>query len=132
MYDKDMLIGVLRQTLDAVNRLMKRFEPVESVDFFTDTAGGQEKLDAICMLLIAVGESLGLSSNFGQSRKFIMFQKRGASSSCSLSPGDHAFIYHGISPGERVGVREKEYVPLSQLDHFWPKLEPRPKFKEYR
>jgi len=30
----------------------------DSPDFFTDTPRGMEKLDAICMLLIAVGESL--------------------------------------------------------------------------
>lgn len=58
MYDKEMLLEVLHQTLDAVKRIMKRFEPVESVCFFTDTTEGMEKLDAICMLLIAVGESL--------------------------------------------------------------------------
>ena len=57
-----------------------------------------------------------------------MFKKDGFSSSCSLSPDDNAFLYHGISPGERVGVRGKEKMVLSQIDHFWPKLKPRPVF----
>ncbi len=62
MSNMEMLAELLRQTLDAVERIIKRFEPVDSADFFTDTAGGMEKLDAICMLLIAVGESLKKSN----------------------------------------------------------------------
>ena len=58
MSDREMLIEFLQQTLGAVERIIKRFDPVDSPDFFTDTPGGMEKLDAICMLLIAVGESL--------------------------------------------------------------------------
>jgi uncharacterized protein with HEPN domain len=58
MYDKDLLLDVLKQTSDAVQRVLKRFEPVTSVDFFTDSPEGMEKLDAICMLIIAIGESL--------------------------------------------------------------------------
>ncbi len=51
MYDRDMLLDVLHQTLEAVQRVIKRFEPVGSVAFFTDTDDGMEKLDAICMLI---------------------------------------------------------------------------------
>ena len=58
MSDNEMLMEVLLQTLDAIKRIIKRFEPVESASFFTDTTDGIEKLDGICMLLIAVGESL--------------------------------------------------------------------------
>ena len=58
MYDKDLLLEVLAQTSDAVQRVIERFEPVTSVNYFTDTSEGMEKLDAICMVIIAVGESL--------------------------------------------------------------------------
>ena len=37
---------------------MERFKPVESVNDFTDSPAGMEKLDSICMLLIAIGEAL--------------------------------------------------------------------------
>jgi len=33
MYDKDMLLEVLQQTLDAIERVNKRFESVDSVEF---------------------------------------------------------------------------------------------------
>ena len=58
MYDKDMLLEILQQTLEAVRRVIKRFESVTSVNYFTDTPDGMEKLDAICMVIIAIGESL--------------------------------------------------------------------------
>lgn len=32
--------------------------PVKTASFFTDSPAGMEKLDSICMLLIAIGESL--------------------------------------------------------------------------
>lgn len=58
MYDKDMLLAILTQTFDAVQKVINRFESVPSVDYFTDTSVGMEKLDAICMVIIAIGESL--------------------------------------------------------------------------
>jgi uncharacterized protein with HEPN domain len=49
---------ILKQILAAVERILRRFEPVESMDWFLDSEEGLEKLDAICMQLIAIGESL--------------------------------------------------------------------------
>lgn len=58
MYNKELLLDILQQVSSAVKRVRQRFEPVTSADYFTDTPQGMEKLDAICMLLIAIGESL--------------------------------------------------------------------------
>ncbi|MGC9519809.1 MAG: DUF86 domain-containing protein [Desulfuromonadaceae bacterium] len=49
---------ILQQTENALRKILARFEPVDSVAYFTDTPEGMEKLDSICMLLIATGESL--------------------------------------------------------------------------
>ncbi len=38
--------------------MSQRFEPIKTVSDFTDSSMGMEKLDSICMLLIAIGESL--------------------------------------------------------------------------
>jgi len=35
-----------------------RSEPITRIDDFTDSPEGMEKLDGICMLIIAIGESL--------------------------------------------------------------------------
>jgi len=58
MYDKLLVSELLEQILDATNTVLTRFEVVDSSDFFLDSPDGMEKLDSICMKLIAIGESL--------------------------------------------------------------------------
>ncbi len=58
MYDQELTFEVLNQIHKAAVTLLERFEPVKSVDDFTHSPAGMEKLDSICMLLIAIGESL--------------------------------------------------------------------------
>ena len=58
MYDKKIVLDILRQIHEAAQRIIARFEPVTKVEYFTDSAEGVEKLDSISMLVIAVGESL--------------------------------------------------------------------------
>ena len=58
MSDKELVLEVLHQTAEAVGKVLRRFAPVNSIAYLTDTPEGMEKLDAICMLLIAIGESL--------------------------------------------------------------------------
>jgi len=58
MYDKSLVIEILSQILNASKTVEQRFETVNSIDYFMDTPEGLEKLDAICMQLIAIGESL--------------------------------------------------------------------------
>ena len=54
MSDKELVLEVLHQTAEAVGKVLRRFAPVNSVAYLTDTPEGMEKLDAICMLLIAI------------------------------------------------------------------------------
>lgn len=58
MYDRVLVLEILRQILHATQIVSQRFEAVDSIDYFTDTPAGMEKLDSICMQLIAIGESL--------------------------------------------------------------------------
>lgn len=58
MYDKKLAIEILNQIYHASEIIIKRFEPVKSVDDFTDSSAGMEKLDSICMQLIVIGEGL--------------------------------------------------------------------------
>ncbi len=58
MYDRDLVLEILTQIYQAAATISKRFEPIKSANDFTDSEGGMEKLDAICMQLIAIGESL--------------------------------------------------------------------------
>jgi uncharacterized protein with HEPN domain len=58
MYDIKLVISILEQIGVALDTIKLRFEPVKSVDDFTNSPQGMEKLDSICMLFIAIGESL--------------------------------------------------------------------------
>ncbi len=58
MYDQALVIDILDQIIDAIETVQERCTFAKCEDDFTDTKEGQEKLDAICMKLIAVGESL--------------------------------------------------------------------------
>lgn len=58
MYDKSLTLEILEQIFQATQRILKRVEPIKSPDDFTESESGIEKLDAICMQLIAIGESL--------------------------------------------------------------------------
>ena len=58
MYDKTLIIDILDQIIDAIEIVQERCTFAKCEDDFTYTKEGQEKLDGICMKLIAVGESL--------------------------------------------------------------------------
>ncbi|MBW1754053.1 MAG: DUF86 domain-containing protein [Deltaproteobacteria bacterium] len=58
MYDKELALEILSQILRSVQTILKRFEPIKSPEDFTVSDASLEKLDAICMQLIAIGESL--------------------------------------------------------------------------
>ncbi|MFH7325271.1 DUF86 domain-containing protein [Desulfurivibrio sp. C05AmB] len=58
MPDQELVLEVLRQIEEAAERVVTRFEPIKQVSDFTGSAAGIEKLDAICMMLIVIGESL--------------------------------------------------------------------------
>lgn len=58
MYDKDLVLEIVQQIRQSTQTILKRFQPIQSPEGFTDSETGMEKLDAICMQLIAIGESL--------------------------------------------------------------------------
>ena len=56
MYDRDLVREILSQILKALDTVIHRFDPVKTLADFTGSPVGMEKLDAICMQLIAIGE----------------------------------------------------------------------------
>jgi uncharacterized protein with HEPN domain len=58
MYDKSLVVDILNQIIEATKIVQERCLFAKSQDDFLDSKEGQEKLDGICMKLIAVGESL--------------------------------------------------------------------------
>jgi uncharacterized protein with HEPN domain len=58
MYDKELVFDILDQIVEAIEIVQERCKFASCENDFMDTKEGQEKLDSICMKLIAVGESL--------------------------------------------------------------------------
>jgi uncharacterized protein with HEPN domain len=58
MHDVELAREVLRQIHASAHTVLRRFEPIRSPDDFTASDEGMEKLDAICMQLIAIGEGV--------------------------------------------------------------------------
>ena len=56
MYDRDLANEILSQILRSLDTVVDRFTPVKSLADLTDSPSGMEKLDSICMQLIALGE----------------------------------------------------------------------------
>lgn len=57
-HDKELVKEILSQIFSALDTIIYRFSPVKETGDFTDSPAGMEKLDAICMQLIAIGEAL--------------------------------------------------------------------------
>ena len=57
-YDETLVLDILHQISEALVIIEKRCSYAKVEDDFIDSEIGQDKLDGICMKLIAVGESL--------------------------------------------------------------------------
>lgn len=57
MFDRQDLRSRLEDTLEALQRIPRRFEAIHSPDDFLAVEEGRDSLDAICMVLMAVGEA---------------------------------------------------------------------------
>lgn len=57
MYDKNLAREILSQMLDAISRIQRRFSGIANPDDFITSDEGLDQLDAIGMMLIALGES---------------------------------------------------------------------------
>lgn len=58
MYNKELAVSILTQIEDALLRLKYRTEEIHCANDFLLSPERMEKLDAACMLFIAIGESL--------------------------------------------------------------------------
>jgi len=58
MSDSELLYEILSQILEAGSRIERRFVSINSPDDFLANEDGIDKLDGICMMLIAIGENL--------------------------------------------------------------------------
>lgn len=58
MCDKELLRSSLQKIEIAIDRILERSQTILSPDDFLNTPSGVERMESICMLLIAIGESV--------------------------------------------------------------------------
>jgi len=58
MYDPELLVEKLQTLLEALERIPRRFADIDSPEDFTSSDTGIDRMDAICMILIAAGEEI--------------------------------------------------------------------------
>ena len=56
MYDRELLVERLGTVLEALERIPRRFQGMADSEDFRASADGIDRMDAICMILIAAGE----------------------------------------------------------------------------
>lgn len=57
MSDKALMLEILSQIREGINRVERRISGLNDADDFLRSDEGIDRLDAICMMLIAIGES---------------------------------------------------------------------------
>ncbi len=57
MHDPELIENIIVQILDAIGRIERRAAGITNANDFLSNDEGIDRLDAICMMLIAIGES---------------------------------------------------------------------------
>ena len=58
MFDKGLVLSILSQINEAMEKIQARTAHIKDASDFIDTPAGMEKLDGVCMLFAAAGEAL--------------------------------------------------------------------------
>ncbi len=58
MFDKQLANEILLQLISSAEKITDRFSTIKTVEDFTKSPAGMERLDSICMQLIVIGEGL--------------------------------------------------------------------------
>ena len=56
MYDHEILVDLLNKTQDCLNKIQLRVQSIDAASDLTNSPGGIERLDLLCMPLIVIGE----------------------------------------------------------------------------
>jgi uncharacterized protein with HEPN domain len=58
MYDKEIVIDLLQNMIDATQKIQHRNRNIQSIDDYLRDDAGMMLLDSLCMQLIAIGEAV--------------------------------------------------------------------------
>ena len=120
---KELALDILYDIQSAIERLEERTKSVYDVDDFLDSPNGMILLDATCMLLIAVGESLKNLDKVTDGQLLASYpdipwkQVKGMRDIISHH-------YFDIDPAQVLWITTNEITPLKRaIEHFIKELE---------
>lgn len=120
---KELALDILYDIQSAIERLKERTQEIHSIDDFLDSSNGMILLDATCMLLIAIGESLKNLDKVTEGKMLPLYpdipwkQVKGMRDIISHH-------YFDVDPSQVLWVITNEVNPLKQaIDFFIKELE---------
>ncbi|MDR3197416.1 MAG: DUF86 domain-containing protein [Planctomycetaceae bacterium] len=112
--DWEIIIDMLQQTAETLKRIKWSFTPVSNADFFIASAEGLEKLDAISMKLLAIGEILKKIDQ--KTNKLLFSQYPGIDWTGFIGLRDViAHGYYNLDPVRIFEICSKETEPLELI-----------------
>ena len=120
---KSLALDILYDIQSAIERLQKRTERIHDVDDFLCSSDGMVLLDATCMLLIAIGESLKNLDKVTEGRLLPTYP----SIPWKQVKGMRDIISHhyfDVDPAQVLWIVTNEVTPLkTAIDSFIKKLD---------
>jgi uncharacterized protein with HEPN domain len=114
MYDKSLVPDLLTQIDEAINRIQRRAAGITSPEDFLKDDAGIDRLDAIAMMLIAIGENIKRLDKITDGALLVRY------------PGIHwpgikgvrdilAHEYFDIDAEEIFNICKNDLIPLKQV-----------------
>lgn len=120
---KSLALDILYDIQSAIERLQERTEKIYDIDDFLGSSDGMILLDAVCMLLIAIGESLKNLDKVTEGKLLITYP----SIPWKQIKGMRDIISHhyfDVDPAQVLWIVKNETTPLkTAIDTFIEKLE---------
>jgi uncharacterized protein with HEPN domain len=113
MYDKKLILELLQQVDAAIVKIERRFAGINNADDFIKSEDGADRLDAIAMMLIAIGENIkSIDKISGKTllQKYPNIHWPGVKGVRDILAHD----YFNIDPDEIFAICAKDIRPLKE------------------
>jgi len=113
MYDRSLVLEQIDKVDEAIRRIERRFQGVSSAADFTGSDAGLDRLDAIAMMLIAIGENVKRIDKTTKGKLLEHFPEihwPGVTGTRDMLAHD----YFGIDPEEIYAICVNDLDPLKQ------------------
>jgi uncharacterized protein with HEPN domain len=113
-FDREAVADMLQQLVETLERIQWSFSTVSEPDFFYASTEGREKLDAIGMKLLAIGELLKKIDK--KTNKSLLVQYAGIDWSGFIGLRDViAHDYYNLNPVKIFEICSHEIIPLCSV-----------------